>query len=443
MLAVGRAMLLVTSLAGGAGQDALPEPPVVVAQGIVELGEGRYAWTHTRHEVTSAATTLALAAPAFLLATGEAPVLASSSDGDQLLLGPGESAFSPDEAATWTAIALAESGGRVEIARLAPVDGEAGFVLGTGLHDVELRRVAIAPGSAVALDGINPAFVVVGAGSITDAVGTSIDPGTPAVVDGSTTLTNPGDAVAVALVAVVGPPVQLTAATTTVAQPTTVVPSPPTSTTSPATTTTSTTSTTTTTAVPVDTDDDGLTDGEEAGLGTDPNDPDSDGDSIDDGDEVGTYGTDPLAADSDGDGIDDYAEIDTHGTDPLNPDSDGDGLQDGYEAIPGPGFQGNTDPLDPDTDDDGLTDGAEVNQYGTVPNAPDTEFDGLTDGDEVDVWGSGSDPNEEDSDGDGLVDGEEVFGTHTDPANADSDGDGVDDGTEAGNGTDPNDPDDP
>jgi hypothetical protein len=46
---------------------------------------------------------------------------------------------------------------------------------------------------------------------------------------------------------------------------------------------------------------------------------------------------------------------------------------------------------------------------------PDTESEGLTDGDEVNIWGS--DPNEDDSDGDG-----------------------VDDGTEAGDGTDPNDP---
>ncbi|MGB5820618.1 MAG: gliding motility-associated C-terminal domain-containing protein [Saonia sp.] len=43
----------------------------------------------------------------------------------------------------------------------------------------------------------------------------------------------------------------------------------------------------------VDTDNDGLTDGEEAALGTDPNNPDTDGDGINDGDEV-LNGTDPL-----------------------------------------------------------------------------------------------------------------------------------------------------
>ncbi|WP_297702855.1 gliding motility-associated C-terminal domain-containing protein [uncultured Eudoraea sp.] len=45
----------------------------------------------------------------------------------------------------------------------------------------------------------------------------------------------------------------------------------------------------------VDTDNDGLTDGEEATLGTDPNNPDTDGDTINDGDEV-MNNTDPLDA---------------------------------------------------------------------------------------------------------------------------------------------------
>lgn len=42
------------------------------------------------------------------------------------------------------------------------------------------------------------------------------------------------------------------------------------------------------------------------------------------------------------------------GTDPLNPDTDGDGRNDGWEAL-----TAGSDPLDPDTDKDGLSDGAE------------------------------------------------------------------------------------
>ncbi|WP_208588454.1 adhesive domain-containing protein, partial [Gracilibacillus suaedae] len=86
---------------------------------------------------------------------------------------------------------------------------------------------------------------------------------------------------------------------------------------------------------PVDSDEDGLTDEEEADLGTDPENPDTDGDGINDGDEVDN-GTDPLdpndpptdPVDSDEDGLTDEEEADL-GTDPENPDTDGDGINDG------------------------------------------------------------------------------------------------------------------
>ncbi|MCU0781854.1 MAG: Ig-like domain-containing protein, partial [Akkermansiaceae bacterium] len=53
-----------------------------------------------------------------------------------------------------------------------------------------------------------------------------------------------------------------------------------------------------------DRDNDGLTNGEERSLGTDPARADSDNDGLDDGEEI-TLGTDPLTADTDGDGIPD------------------------------------------------------------------------------------------------------------------------------------------
>ena len=124
-----------------------------------------------------------------------------------------------------------------------------------------------------------------------------------------------------------------------------------------------------------DSDDDGLTDGEEDALGTDPFDPDTDDDGLTDGDEV---------------------EI--HGTDPLDPDTDDDGLNDGDEIAAG------TDPFDSDTDDDGLTDGDEVHVYGTDPLDPDTDDDGLIDGLEVSL---GLDPLDPDSDDDGIPDGQD------------------------------------
>jgi hypothetical protein len=90
---------------------------------------------------------------------------------------------------------------------------------------------------------------------------------------------------------------------------------------------------------PVDSDGDGLTDEEEAELGTDPINPDTDGDGLTDGEEV-ERGTDPLNPDTDGDGFHDGDEC-ARGTDPLNPDTDGDGHSDGDELACG------SSPLDP------------------------------------------------------------------------------------------------
>ncbi len=54
----------------------------------------------------------------------------------------------------------------------------------------------------------------------------------------------------------------------------------------------------------------------------------------------------PLAADSDGDGLEDGEEVETYGTDPLSCDTDGDGMDDGWEVL------NSTDPLDPEDDMD-------------------------------------------------------------------------------------------
>ena len=59
----------------------------------------------------------------------------------------------------------------------------------------------------------------------------------------------------------------------------------------------------------LDSDKDGLTDAEEASLGTDAD-----------------------STDTDGDGLFDYEEVKTYHTDPLNPDTDGDGYLDGEEV---------------------------------------------------------------------------------------------------------------
>ncbi|MDA1168887.1 MAG: hypothetical protein O3A36_00950 [bacterium] len=85
-----------------------------------------------------------------------------------------------------------------------------------------------------------------------------------------------------------------------------------------------------------DPDNDGLTNAEERYYGTDPNIPDTDGDSYLDGDEV-RNGYNPLGSgklDSDNDGFPDPDER-KFGTDPFNPDTDKDGYSDGEEITRG------------------------------------------------------------------------------------------------------------
>lgn len=69
---------------------------------------------------------------------------------------------------------------------------------------------------------------------------------------------------------------------------------------------------------PLDSDQDGLTDAEEATLGTNPNNPDTDGDGLTDREEVKVYLTDPLKADTDGDGFKDGDEV-KNGYNPKGP----------------------------------------------------------------------------------------------------------------------------
>ncbi|WP_200391711.1 LamG domain-containing protein [Roseibacillus ishigakijimensis] len=131
-------------------------------------------------------------------------------------------------------------------------------------------------------------------------------------------------------------------------------------------------------------------------------------------------------------------------TDPENADSDFDTIPDGEEIVAGAdGFI--TDPNNEDTDGDGLFDDEELaadylaaGYDPTVDNAgADFDDDGLTTSEEL---FEGTDPLLADTDGDGLTDGEEVNGVAgTDPLLADTDGDLVTDSEELTAGTSPTD----
>ncbi len=82
-----------------------------------------------------------------------------------------------------------------------------------------------------------------------------------------------------------------------------------------------------------DGDGDGLSNAEEARLGTDPAQPDTDGDGLSDGDEV-KWGANPKVKDTDGDTLLDGPEVHELGTSPTNSDTDGDGVPDGTDPDP-------------------------------------------------------------------------------------------------------------
>ncbi len=223
---------------------------------------------------------------------------------------------------------------------------------------------------------------------------------------------------------------------------------------------------------PGDSDCDGLSDEAEKALGTDPHNPDTDGDCLPDGLEMGltkdqaealvaksvkrphyeisAHCQDLLAKHGVGKfenaiwydpaGPHDATNIallydldPTTKTDPKKNDTDGDGLSDGEEDW---NFNGRRDSI-PWAKGVETCEETPVQWLETDPSNPDSDGDGLKDGEEGDKDGDGklgpyeSDPLKKDTDCDGLTDSEEKrIGTQ--PNGCDSDGDGLSDGVEMG-----------
>lgn len=184
-----------------------------------------------------------------------------------------------------------------------------------------------------------------------------------------------------------------------------------------------------------DADGDGLNNTNEYLWSTDPQVRDTDGEGLEDGPEVNTYGTHPNLADTDEDGLTDYEEVWHDGdggynpydptnnptgtdTDATNPDSDGDGIPDGWEADNG------LLPLQDDAANDGDGDGLsnlQEYQYRLNPGNPDTDSDGAPDGWELQylLHANNVEDGSLDYDGDGHVNWQEYV-ADTIPTNINS-----------------------
>ncbi|BBM04122.1 hypothetical protein GL2_41960 [Microbulbifer sp. GL-2] len=185
-----------------------------------------------------------------------------------------------------------------------------------------------------------------------------------------------------------------------------------------------------------DLDGDGLSALLEYTFGTHADNPDTDNDGVNDGDELLIYGSNPFVADTDADGLSDAAEVEL-GTSLLAQDSDNDGLTDFTEVK-----ELGSNPLLEDTDSDGMGDMYEF-EYGLDLLADDSvgdiDADGLTN---LQEYALGSSPIDIDTDGDFLSDFEESNTYGTSPIIADTDGDHMRDGWEVLYALDPIDADD-
>ncbi|HRJ10677.1 MAG TPA: hypothetical protein PLP58_19000, partial [Prosthecobacter sp.] len=206
-----------------------------------------------------------------------------------------------------------------------------------------------------------------------------------------------------------------------------------------------------------DSDGDGLTDEQEAILGTDPYNPDSDYDGLTDADEIHLTGTNPLSPDSNGDGVSDFNEFygnysvntHVHGQGATPYDWDGDGIADPDDPDPfSPDNHADSDgdyvpdhedshPYEPwlwnDWNSNGVNDDAE-------DPAADSDGDGISDATDSHPWdpvlyndwnGNGENDEHEDWDGDGVSN---LQDSHPDNNTlwCDWNGNGVNDDAEAG-----------
>ncbi len=379
ILALAGVATIVAQALGPAGPSPVTGHAAIVAQAAVELPEGDSVWRIRDIEVDDSGTPVEADYPAFVMVQGVPVVVESGVTGLQQRIASGEaSVIAPNSDTTIRSMGPTQTVTIVDLlpAAEATISGSTGtigsaFPMSAGAFDVDVIRDVLAENeSTIIPEGNGPTqLLLLGGQADIDADDESFTmaAGNDRMAMGDLTITATADDTTI-LAFRIGPDVAIE----DVATPAAATPAPATPTDeAPEATPTQELEDATREASPTagpqvpelddtDTDGDGLTDLEEALIGTDPRNPDTDDDGINDGDEI-KLGTDPLNLDTDGDTLYDGGEL-IYGTDPLNPDTDGDGLSDGEEV-----YIYGTDPLNPDTDGDGINDFDAVRGGTSIP----------------------------------------------------------------------------
>lgn len=473
-MAAGMAAVFSLSLAPFAGaylqlpDQASPESATaqVVAQGVVQIGGGNLRWQVTNRSAVPPANAAPVASDlGFLVVDSGVMLVEDLASGEQFRLPAGEAILTVageeqqrvgigSEASSYRDLSLIAADAAL------PADGTVvyasePFAGPDARHDVDLLQDVLAPAGTVAIpDGNLPSLVLIQAGTadVTTDSGDiiSLGAGEAASFEGPLNLTA-GESGAAITAVFVGPAVpQLSQAASGSAA----TPAAGRSVTNaqeqgpalPA----ATPSADNAEASGNDEDGDGLSAKREAELGTDPALSDTDQDGLTDGDEVRKHKTEPLVADTDADGVLDGDEV-TQGTNPTDPANatapvaseaqpateDAAAVSDEAAAVSAEAPVVEEAPVEEAPVEEAPVEEAPVAEEApaAVATAGDSDADGLEDAIEFEL---GTDPYDVDTDDDGLTDGDEYYVFQTGTRNPDSDGDGIVDGQETANGTDPN-----
>jgi hypothetical protein len=202
--------LLIAAAVVFSGADVVDPPSPasgdaqVVAQGLAPFRIGEYHWVVETVPITSAASTIAVGGPTFVIADGPGGVLVGPRRAPPTWrLAAGEAAFAGGDEPL-VALASGPAGGSLTLISPARGSASTAFTPGATVRDVDLVRDVLTTDEALRIDSEISALVYVAAG-IVSAGDITIGAGTSLTIAGDITVINRQQDEAVVVAAVIGP----------------------------------------------------------------------------------------------------------------------------------------------------------------------------------------------------------------------------------------------